>query len=227
MTFYTAIGKYEFRKDKNGNKLPVIIVEEKEYTLDIWEMIVWSSLIWNIYTHDEITKIFYMRECEAHVLGDLSCDTYIDTLESTGLVVSGHGITATDALHDLLHKLYIIPLKVNFISKSVAFLHMTIVKRIPYRVTKHIFDKPQCSSSETKVMKLIGQNRLSVGELIKCVECGVADVSTNDKLMANLYDDDITTYKNIGTLFRTCDSCNPVLEAVANLYLNKHILFER
>ena len=45
--------------------------------------------------------------------------------------------------------------------------------------------------------------------------------------MDSLYTDDITTYKNIGTLFRTCDSCNPVLEAVATLYLNKHILFER
>ena len=76
-------------------------------------------------------------------------------------------------------------------------------------------------------MKLIGQNRLSVGELIKCIECGIVDVSTNDKLMDSLYDDDITTYKNIGTLFRTYDSCNPVLEAVATLYLNKHILFEK
>ena len=49
----------------------------------------------------------------------------------------------------------------------------------------------------------------------------------NDKLMDSLYTDDITTYKNIGTLFRTCDACNPVLEAEASLYLNKHILFER
>ena len=76
-------------------------------------------------------------------------------------------------------------------------------------------------------MKLVGQNRLSVGELIKCIECGIVDVSTNDKLMDSLYDDEITKYKNIGTLFRTCDSCNPVLEAAASLYLNKHILFER
>ena len=76
-------------------------------------------------------------------------------------------------------------------------------------------------------MKLAGQNRLSVGEMIKCIECGIVDVSTNDKLMDSLYDDEITTYKNIGILFRTCDSCNPVLEAVTNLYLNKHILFEQ
>ena len=76
-------------------------------------------------------------------------------------------------------------------------------------------------------MKLANQNRLSVGELIKCVECSIVDVSTNDKLMDSLYDDEITTYKNIGTLFRICDACNPVLEAVSSLYLNKQILFER
>ena len=76
-------------------------------------------------------------------------------------------------------------------------------------------------------MKLAGQNRLSVGEMIKCVECGIVDVSTNDKLIDSLYDDDITTYRNVGTLFRACAACNPVLEAAASLYLNKHILFER
>ncbi len=227
MTLYTAIGKYEFRKDKEGNRLPVIIDEEKEYTLDIWEMILWSSLIWNIHTHDEITNIFYKKEREVHVLGELSCETYIDRLENKGLVVSGHGITAVDALHDLLSKLYVIPVTANFFTKSAAFLHLTFMKRIPYKVTRHIFDKPQFSAAEAKVMKLAGQNRLSVGELIKCVECGIVDVSTNDKLMDSLYTDDITTYKNIGTLFRTYDSCNPVLEAVATLYLNKHILFER
>ena len=227
MTLYTAIGKYEFKRDKDGNKVPVIVAEDKEYTLDIWEMILWCSLIWNIHTHDEISKIFYKKEREVHVLGELSCETYIDRLESAGLIVSGHGITAVDALHDLLSKLYIIPVKATFLSKSIAFLHLTFVKRIPSKVTKHIFDKPQFSEVEAKVMKLAGQNRLSVGELIKCVECGVVDVSTNDKLMDSLYDDEITTYKNIGTLFRTCDACNPVLEAVATLYLNKHILFER
>lgn len=90
MKLYTAIGKYEFRKDKDGNKLPVIIAEEKEYTLDIWEMTHWSSLIWNIHTHDEITKIFYKKEREIHVLGELSCETYIDRLESKGLLDCVH-----------------------------------------------------------------------------------------------------------------------------------------
>ena len=118
MTFYTAIGKYEFRKDTGGDKVPVIIAEDREYTLDICEMILWCNLIWNIHTYDEISKIFYKKEREAHVLSELSCETYIDRLESVGLIVSGHGITAVDALHDLLSRLYIIPVKATFVSKN-------------------------------------------------------------------------------------------------------------
>ena len=227
MTLYTALGKYELKKDTDGNKFPVIIAEEKEYTLDPWEMILWSSLIWNILTCEEVRNVFYAKEREAHILGELPCESYIDSLERKGLIVSGHGITAVDALHDLLSGLYVIPIRANLLSKTSAFLHLTFIKRIPYKVTKHIFDKPQFSAAEAKVLQLAGQNRLSVGELIKCVECGIVDVATNDKLMDSLYTDEITTYKNIGTLFRTCDACNPVLEAVATLYLNKHILFER
>ena len=162
-----------------------------------------------------------------HILGELPFESYIDSLERKGLIVSGHGITAVDALHDLLSGLYVIPIRANLLSKAAAFLHLTFMKRISYEVTKHIFDKPRFSESEARVMKLAKQNRLSVGELIKCVECGIVDVSTNDKLMDSLYDDEITTYRNIGTLLRTCDACNPVLEAVSTLYLNKHILFER
>ena len=169
MTLYTAIGKYEFRKDKDGNKLPVIIAEEKEYTLDIWEMILWSSLIWNIYTYDEITKIFYKKERDVHVLSDLSCDTYIDRLENAGLIVSGHGITAADALHGLLSKLYVIPVKANFLKKSAAFLHMTYIRKVPFNITKHIFDKLKFTASETKIMKLAAQNRLSVDAIKWCI----------------------------------------------------------
>ena len=43
MTLYTALGKYEFRKDTDGNKFPVIIADETEHTLDPWEMITGNS----------------------------------------------------------------------------------------------------------------------------------------------------------------------------------------
>ncbi len=130
MTFYTAIGKYEFRKATDGNKYPVIIAEEKEYTLDPWEMILWSSLIWNILTCDEVRNVFYAKEREMHILGELPCESYIDRLENKGLIVSGHGITAADTLHDLLSGLYVIPIRANLLSKNAVFLHLTYIKQM-------------------------------------------------------------------------------------------------
>ena len=75
-------------------------------------------------------------------------------------------------------------------------------------------------------MRLVKQNQLSVGELVKCVECGIVDVSTNDKLVDALYDDEETTYRNIGQIWRGCESNNPVLAGIATLYLNKYVIFD-
>lgn len=227
MTLYTAIGKYELRKNNHGEKVPFIIIKGKEYELNLWEMICWSSLMWNICTFDEISRIFYKKERDAHVLGDQPCEYYLDELESKGLIASGHGATGMDALHDLLTHLYVIPVEANWGTKISAFFHLTFVKGIPYKVTRHIFDKVPMNAGEQKVWYLTRQNRLSVGELTKCVECGIMDVSTDEKLVDALYNDDDTTYKNIGEIFRSSNSEIPVLSAVATLYLNKQIIFER
>jgi len=226
MQLYTAIGKYEFRRNTAGEKLPHIITCDHSYELDLWEMILWSSLLWNILTYEEVCKTFYAKEREAHVLGELSCDHYIDSLERRGLIVSGHGSTGMDALHDLLTRLYVVPVRANLFTKTAAFLHLTLIKRVPLKVTRRIFDKERFNATEKQLMRLVKQNQLSVGELIKCVECGIVDVSTNDKLVDALYDDEETTYRNIGQIWRGCVANNPVLAGIATLYLNKHIIFD-
>lgn len=227
MTLYTALGNYEYRKDNYGEVVPFVIADGKEYELNLWEMICWSSLIWNIYTFTEISGIFYRKERDAHILGDQPCEYYLDSLESKGLIVVGHGDTGMDALHDLLTHLYVVPIHSGLFTKVSAFLHLTFCKGIPYKVTRHIFDRVPMDESEKMIWKLTNQNRLSVGELTKCVECGIVDVSTDEKLVDALYDDEDTTYKNIGDIFRSSDSHIPVLSAVSTLYLNRQILFER
>ena len=119
-----------------------------------------------------------------------------------------------------------IPVTANPLTKSAAFLHLTLSKHIPLRITKKIFEKPQFSETEKQLMRLVKQNQLSVGELVKCVECGIVDVSTNEKLVDALYDDEETTYKNIGQIWRGCEANNPVLAGIATLYLNKHVIFD-
>ena len=186
----------------------------------------WSSLLWNILTYEEICHQFYEKERQIHILGDRTCEAYLNQMEQQGLIVSGHGITGADALHDLLNRLYVIPVTSNLLTRSAAFLHLTLAKHIPLKVTKKIFAKPQFNETEKQLMRLVKQNQLSVGELVKCVECGIVDVSTNDKLVDALYDDEETTYRNIGQIWRGCESNNPVLAGIATLYLNKHVIFD-
>ena len=55
---YTAVGKYKLRKESDGRKLPIISVGLNECALTIEEMLIWSTLIWNIMTEDELRKIY-------------------------------------------------------------------------------------------------------------------------------------------------------------------------
>lgn len=226
MKLYTAIGKYEFRRNTAGEKIQHIITSTRDHEPDVWEMLIWSSLLWNILTHKEICHQFYEKERQIHILGDRTCEAYLNQMEQQGLIVSGHGVTGADALHDLLNRLYVIPVTANLLTRSAPFLHLTLVKHISLKVTKKIFAKPQFNKTEKQLMRLVKQNQLSVGELVKCVECGIVDVSTNDKLVDALYDDEETTYRNIGQICRGCESNNPVLAGIATLYLNKHVIFD-
>lgn len=77
MKLYTAIGKYEFRRNTAGAKFPHIIASTRDHEPDIWEMFIWSSLIWNILTHEEICRQFYEKERQIHILGDRTCEAYL------------------------------------------------------------------------------------------------------------------------------------------------------
>lgn len=226
ITFYTAVGRYELRNDENGDRHPVIILNNKKHILDLQEMILWSSLMWKIHTLDELRAIFYKKEREAHMLGELSFEEYLDKLEKRGLIVSGCDYVGIDALYNLLSKLYIIPVTGSLFTKLSAFLHLTFVRSIPFRVTKNIFVKDKLTGDEKLVLALTQQAVLSTAELIKCVRKGATDLASNDKVMDTLYDDEITTCDNIGIFSRFYAEQKPVLQAVSNLYLKKLILFE-
>lgn len=57
-TFYTAVGHLEQRTDGQGRRYPVIICRNKEYTLDLQEMIIWNSLNWRIAQMETIGTLY-------------------------------------------------------------------------------------------------------------------------------------------------------------------------
>ena len=52
-------------------------------------------------------------------------------------------------------------------------------------------------------------------------------IHSDSQLMEALYADDTTTSDNIADMVRPFGCCRPVLQAVANLYLRRQIIFER
>ena len=217
ITFYTAVGRYEMRNGKNGNRHPVVILNHKEHILDLQEMIIWSSSMWMIHTLDELRTIFYKKEREAHIIGESSFEDYLDRLEKKGLIVSGRDYVGIDALYNLLSKLYIVPVTGSFITKAGAFFRLTFIRGIPFRVTKNIFRKDTLTNDEKLVLSLSQQALLSTAELIKCIHKGATDLTSNDKVMDTLYDDETTTCENIGIFSRFYEQQKPVLQAVSIL----------
>ena len=76
-------------------------------------------------------------------------------------------------------------------------------------------------------MDLARQALLSTAELIRCVELGVTDVSSDENVMDALYSDADNTSDNMGDLMRGSQNREPVTLSVANLCLRKQIIFER
>ena len=78
-----------------------------------------------------------------------------------------------------------------------------------------------------EVLTLARQELLSTAELIKCAEVCARDISTGEKLMEVLYDDDDTTSDNMPEVMRTAKSREEITMAVADLYLRKQIILQR
>jgi len=226
-TFYTTVGRFEKRSDGHGLACPVIIIHQKEYMVDLQEMIVWTSLNWRILKQHEIEQFYAKTALETGLPESRSCTECLNRLLIRGLIVSGSGNTGFDALYDLLNSLYIIPATGSFGLRLFSFLKLTLWNGMPVSSTRLLLQKDRRSASEEQIMLLSKQALLSTAELIKCVDQGVRDLSKEEKILDALYNDDDTTSDNIGSLMQVSRSKEPVTLAVANLYLRKQIIFER
>ena len=100
--FYTAVGRTQIRTNQRGNQNPVVICNEKEYILDLPEMILWSVLNWHIVTADEARVLYESKANELDCSSELAFYTYLQRLLQRGLIAEGNGDTPADALYSLL-----------------------------------------------------------------------------------------------------------------------------
>jgi hypothetical protein len=161
------------------------------------------------------------------VLGDAEFEDYLTRLEQRGLIASGRGYTDIEALYALVAKRYVVPLSESIWTKICAFLHLTFRRGMPFAVTKKIFANPKLNPEERTLLSLSRQAALTTEELIRCVDSNTDDISTESKLMAALYPNEIPA-PGSRNCFTGLTSPNriEVTKTIVNLYLRKQILFE-
>lgn len=226
-TYYTAVGHFQRRTNSQGQSCPVIIINQKEYYVDMQEMALWTALNWRLLEAYQVMAEYEKLDKECAIPARRTLEDCLGRLCTRGLVASGTGKTDFEALYDLLGGLYVAPLSESLSLRLAAFLKLTIRKGVSPAKAWALFRRDRPNEQEARVMALSRQALLSTAELVKCAEVGVRDVSTDEKLMDALYNDDDTTSRNIADMMLTAKSREWVTVAVANLYLRKQIIFQR
>lgn len=226
-TYYTAIGHFQRRTDSQGKSYPVVIVNQKEYCMDIQEMALWTALNWRLLEFPLVKEEYEKLERDCAISAWRTMEDCLGRLCTRGLVASGRGETDFEALYDLLGSLYVTPLSESLPLRLVTFLKLTILKGVSITKAWDLFRKERPNAQEAQIMALSRQALLSTAELVKCAEVGAKDISTDEKLMDALYNDDDTTSDNIVDMMLTAESRERVTVAIANLYLRKQIIFQR
>lgn len=225
-TYYTAVGHFRRKVDADGQSSPVILNNQDEYLVDMQEMTVWTALNWRIVDFAHLEKEYDRLSWDCGAPAYRTLHDCLKRMVTRGLVVSGSGETDFAALYDLISGLYVAPLSESLSLRVATFLKLVLLRGVPVSRAFSLFRRDRPTETEARVMALTRQEPLSTAELIKCEELGVKDVSTGEKLMTALYDDDDTTSYNIPVRMRESKSAESVTIAVANLYLRKQIIFE-
>lgn len=109
MTFYAAAGSYQIRNE-DGKDMPYIMRLGKLQPVSIPEFSIWSMLLWDVLTHDELRKK-YFEKMEEVKLDPSGFEKALEMLVKRKLIIKGVGYTGADALYNMLYDTYVIPLR--------------------------------------------------------------------------------------------------------------------
>lgn len=87
---YTAVGKFRCR-GRGDYRTPYIMLGEKEYLLDLQEMLLWSTLNWRILSMEEAFQLYNVKVLEVGCSFSRSPEDVCCRLLQRGLVAEGIG----------------------------------------------------------------------------------------------------------------------------------------
>ena len=222
ITLYTAVGRYELRKNENGEKQPIVTVDQKEMALGREELLLWSCLMWEILTKEEV-KTYFLKKAVRMDVSQERFDAVLQRLEARQLVVSAQAEKGDIALYRLLAKLYVIPLESSFMVKVQAFFRFIFFEKLPLTVAKNVFQKENYTEMERRVLHLARKARLSCAEILACIANDEIDTSIGNQSEFQKE----KARDNLGFFLWFCDGHRKALEAISTLYLNKDIIFDK
>lgn len=222
ITLYTAVGRYELRRNENGEKQPIVIIDQKEMTLSREELLLWSCLMWGILTKEE-AKTYFLKKAVRMDVSQERFDAVLQRLEVRQLVVSAQAEKGDIALYRLLANLYVIPLESSFMVKVQAFFRFIFFEKLPLTVAKNVFQKENYTEMERRVLHLARKARLSCAEILACIANDEIDTSIGNQ--SELQKE--KARDNLGFFLWFCDGHRKALEAISTLYLNKDIIFDK
>ena len=222
ITLYTSVGRYELRKNENGEKQPIVTVDQKEMALSREELLLWSCLMWEILTKEE-AKTYFLKKAVRMDVSQERFDAVLQRLEVRQLVVSAQAEKGDIALYRLLANLYVIPLESSFMVTVQAFFRFIFFEKMPLRVAKNVFQKEHYTEMERRVLHLARKSRLSCAEILACIANEEIDTSVGNP--SGLQKEDARD--NLGFFLCLCDGHRKALEAISTLYLNKDIIFDK
>ena len=225
MTFYAAAGSYQIRSE-DGKNMPYIMRLGKLQPVSIPEFSLWSMLLWDVLTYEELRKKFYDKMEETEIEPS-SFDKSLEMLVKRKLIIKGVGYTAADALYNMLSDTYVIPLRgVQGTRKLMNVAKLLKQKKVNFFEAVYLLQPEKSSVSERRIMKLVLQTPLSVPELVRCFENNVRDVSSADKVISAIYTEESDNQARLNNASSLSDYRHDVLEATANLYLTRQVILE-
>ncbi len=224
MTFYTAVGSYQFKLE-NGRHMPYILRMGRLEPVSVPEFFIWSHLLWEVETYYEIRKDYMSLSGTLGVhLPDF--DQALNMLVKRKLVAKGIGYTGEDALYDMLSGVFVLPVQ------SVGMHRLGTIVKTLFKGKITVLDalrllKPEpVVGEELRVLKLVRQTPLSVSELIRCFDYGVRRVRTPDMVIDAIYTEEEDTQERIRIASRQSEHRTQVLQAAANLYLRHRVMLD-
>ena len=224
MTFYSAIGSYRI-KNQNGQKVPYIQRLGKLHPISIPEFVIWSTLLWEVLTYDEL-KGFYESQMSMLEGEKPDFDQLLDLLVKRKLVSKGLGYTGRDALYNMLSDAFVVPYHISTGRKTWPLLKMLSKGTLQLVDILLGTKKRTLTEDENRVLELVEQTPLSTAEIIRCFERNIMDVSSAEKVINGIYGTEDSDQRHISNEQFHSVYTNPVLEAISSLYLNRQILLE-